>query len=136
MSTVVLTAGLVAQATGGRLITGSPLTPFGSVSTDSRAIQPGALFIALKGDRYDGHAFVGDALAAGASGFLLAADMAESAGAGLAAGAAAIVVQDTLTALQRKAQLAQWKGRARAARAGDATPRVPRPRRAARPARR
>ena len=40
---------------------------FPCVSTDSRAITPGCLFIALKGDTFDGHAFVEKALASGAA---------------------------------------------------------------------
>ena len=38
------------------------------VETDSRSIQPGALFIPLTGERFDGHAFISDALQAGAAG--------------------------------------------------------------------
>lgn len=37
-----------------------------SVAIDSRAMQPGALLVALKGERADGHAFVAEALAQGA----------------------------------------------------------------------
>ena len=37
-------------------------------SVDSRTIRPGELFFALKGPRFDGHAFVGEALARGAVG--------------------------------------------------------------------
>jgi UDP-N-acetylmuramoyl-tripeptide--D-alanyl-D-alanine ligase len=40
---------------------------FSSVSTDTRSIAPGALFVALRGERFDGHAFVERALAGGAS---------------------------------------------------------------------
>lgn len=36
------------------------------ISTDSRHIQPGTVFVALRGDRFDGHAFVERALAQGA----------------------------------------------------------------------
>ncbi|MDZ7413676.1 MAG: UDP-N-acetylmuramoyl-tripeptide--D-alanyl-D-alanine ligase [candidate division KSB1 bacterium] len=36
------------------------------VSIDSRTTEPGDLFIAIKGERFDGHQFVGQALAAGA----------------------------------------------------------------------
>jgi UDP-N-acetylmuramoyl-tripeptide--D-alanyl-D-alanine ligase len=39
---------------------------FDSVSTDSRSIPPGCLFVALHGQSYDGHSFVTDALARGA----------------------------------------------------------------------
>lgn len=42
-----------------------------SVSIDSRRIEPGALFVALPGEHTDGHAFVGDAFAAGATGALV-----------------------------------------------------------------
>ena len=42
-----------------------PVT-FASISTDSRAIQPGALFVALVGERFDGHDHLPGAAAAGA----------------------------------------------------------------------
>ena len=41
---------------------------FSSVSTDSRAIAPGALFVALEGDRFDGHSYLAAVAAAGATG--------------------------------------------------------------------
>jgi UDP-N-acetylmuramoyl-tripeptide--D-alanyl-D-alanine ligase len=41
---------------------------FSGISTDSRAIQPGALFLALVGERFDGHDHVAAAAAAGATG--------------------------------------------------------------------
>src|SRR3990172_4722713 len=40
---------------------------FPAVSTDSRAVRHGDLFVALKGERFDGHEFVAQAAAAGAS---------------------------------------------------------------------
>ncbi|GGT53873.1 UDP-N-acetylmuramoyl-tripeptide--D-alanyl-D-alanine ligase [Actinomadura citrea] len=42
----------------------------GPVVIDSRAVEPGALFAALKGERADGHDFAAGALAAGAAGVL------------------------------------------------------------------
>ncbi len=39
---------------------------FDSVSTDSRHIQPGQLFVALTGERFDGHAYLADVAAKGA----------------------------------------------------------------------
>ncbi len=42
------------------------------VSTDSRAIQPGCLFIPLEGERFDGHSFINSALEAGAAGCVTA----------------------------------------------------------------
>ena len=47
---------------GGR----APLT-FRGISTDSRAIRPGALFVALQGERFDGHEYLGAVVAAGAT---------------------------------------------------------------------
>jgi UDP-N-acetylmuramoyl-tripeptide--D-alanyl-D-alanine ligase len=41
---------------------------FTGVSTDSRSVEPGHLFVALKGDRFDGHRFVAEALSRGATG--------------------------------------------------------------------
>jgi len=101
-----LTAGLVAQATGGRLTGGSPDTVFESVSIDTRTLQPGALFIAIKGDNFDGHEFVDEAVRRGAAGMLVSrAPQAVEGGvdeapALAAAPAVTIVVDDTLEALQ------------------------------------
>jgi UDP-N-acetylmuramoyl-tripeptide--D-alanyl-D-alanine ligase len=44
---------------------------FNAVCTDSRAVKPGDLFVALKGERYDAHTFVAQAAAAGAAGLLV-----------------------------------------------------------------
>ena len=49
---------------------------FTSVGTDSRAVIPGMLFVALKGDRFDGHDYVVDVLAKGAVGALVAHEWA------------------------------------------------------------
>ncbi len=89
----VLTAGLVAEMTGGRLVAGAPDAIFTAVSIDSRTIEPGALFVALRGRR-DGEAFAGAALARGAAGLLMTRPPAD------AGGTAVIVVPDTLQALQ------------------------------------
>jgi UDP-N-acetylmuramoyl-tripeptide--D-alanyl-D-alanine ligase len=53
----------------GRILgTGLLDTPITGVSTDTRTLQPGDLFVALRGERFDGHDYVGAALAAGACG--------------------------------------------------------------------
>ena len=44
----------------------APVT-FSGISTDSRAIRPGALFVALQGERFDGHEYLGAVAAAGAT---------------------------------------------------------------------
>ena len=58
----------ILRATGGRLISGSLKTEIKGVSIDSRTIYPGELFIAIKGERFDGHDFVEEALRRGAMG--------------------------------------------------------------------
>ena len=54
-----------ALATAGTAVGGN--AAFSSVSTDSRAIQPGQLFVALRGERFDAHAFVSAVAAQGAA---------------------------------------------------------------------
>ena len=69
------------------------------VSTDTRQLAGGELFVALRGDRFDGHDYVGAAMDAGAIGALVDTEEAAAGRAGL------IVVPDTLIGLQR---LAHW----------------------------
>jgi len=91
---VVLTAGMVAEATGGRLVRGDRTHVFAGVSIDTRTLGPGTLFVALRGDRFDAHAFLADAVRAGAAGLLVdtAPDATDA--------TLVIVVDDTLVALQ------------------------------------
>ena len=72
------------------------------VSTDSRSIQPGDLFIALRGEKFDGGAYAEDALRQGAAGVVL--DHAQA-----PAVTQAIRVDDTRLALGRLA--AAWRAR-------------------------
>ena len=44
---------------------------FNAVGTDSRAVTPGMLFVALKGERFDGHDYVREVLAKGAVGAMV-----------------------------------------------------------------
>ena len=53
-----LTITQVVEATNGRLAQGRPDAPLTGVSTDSRTLAPGELFIAIRGERFDGHDFV------------------------------------------------------------------------------
>src|SRR5918997_2709768 len=60
----------VAAVTGGRLHRASGDERVTAVEFDSRAIRPGGLFVALPGERVDGHAYAAAAIAAGAAGVL------------------------------------------------------------------
>lgn len=75
-----LTVNDVRRATGARLLTlppeGDPPT-FGAVSTDSRAVPRGSLFVALTGERFDGHDFVVAAAQAGAGAALVERPVAD-----------------------------------------------------------
>jgi len=53
-------------ATTGTLVTEGQPGLLGKISTDSRAIGPGDIFVALKGEAFDGHAYMEKAVAAGA----------------------------------------------------------------------
>lgn len=63
-----VSAATVLQATGGVLIQGDPEVPFVGVSTDSRSVRPGELFFALRGEHFDGHRFLPEAIQQGARG--------------------------------------------------------------------
>lgn len=63
---IQMTAGFVANATGAKLV-GDPAVLLSTVVTDSRAIRPGCLFVALRGERFDGNDFVIAAFEQGAS---------------------------------------------------------------------
>lgn len=77
MDGVSLSVKEVLEATGGALLAGSPATAFVTFSTDTRSLQPGALFFALRGERFDGHAFLAEAAARGAAGAVVAAPPGE-----------------------------------------------------------
>lgn len=100
----------VLAGTNGRLIAGPGGQPFRGASLDSRTIQPGELFIALRGDRLDGHAFVEDALARGAGGALVQhVAEGEPWGSPDWSGPPIVLVDDTSEALPRMA--AHWRRR-------------------------
>lgn len=61
-----LSLGFILSATGGRLGRESFNIKINRVCTDTRNITPGCLYIALKGDRFDGHDFIEDAFRKGA----------------------------------------------------------------------
>jgi len=66
-----MTLGWLANAVGGRVLSGDDGLPIGGVTTDTRTLQRGDFFVALRGPRFDGHAFVGEAINRGAVGALV-----------------------------------------------------------------
>jgi UDP-N-acetylmuramoyl-tripeptide--D-alanyl-D-alanine ligase len=86
----------VVRWTGGELAAGDAASACRGVTIDSRRVAPGVLFVAIRGPRHDAHAFLADAVGAGAAGLLV------ERGAGLPAnlGACSVVaVDDTTRAL-------------------------------------
>lgn len=70
----------VVAAAGGRLVRGALTQPFERVVIDSRTAQAGDLFVAVPGQRFDGHRFLGAAAAAGAAGVIVQRGQAAEAG--------------------------------------------------------
>ena len=96
------------KAVGATLIgaDGSENIAFSGVSTDSRKIEAGQLFVALRGESFDGHEFLATARASGAAAAMVAADavaaLTETA-------LPLVVVEDTRLALGSLA--AEWRSR-------------------------
>ncbi len=98
------TAAEAAAATAGRATANWRAT---GVSIDTRTLQPGDLFVALK-DARDGHDFVADALAGGA-----AAALVSRVPEGVGPGAPLLIVDDVLPALERLGRAARARTGAR-----------------------
>lgn len=87
----------IVQATGGKLLSGRSdlaIDP-ASISTDTRTIKKGDLFIALKGDHFNADDFADEALRKGSAGVVVSRPPAHE-----VKGRVVIVVKDTTTALQ------------------------------------
>jgi UDP-N-acetylmuramoyl-tripeptide--D-alanyl-D-alanine ligase len=88
----------VARFSGGRVVKGDPSLPVDRLHTDTRTLLAGDCFVALHGDRFDGHAFVAQvknhgAVAALISNPLISSDLPDDLG--------LVEVPNTLEALQR-----------------------------------
>lgn len=93
-NTIIWSAADAAQATDGELKGGESWAASG-ISIDSRTVEKGDLFIALKGDNGDGHQYVADALSKGAAAAIVSHvpdDVADD--------APLLIVDDTFTAVQ------------------------------------
>jgi UDP-N-acetylmuramoyl-tripeptide--D-alanyl-D-alanine ligase len=99
---VRLTAAQAAAAMAGSLVAGPAGAAIGGVSIDTRTLKPGDLYVAIIGERLDGHRFVGEALRAGAAGIVVSDP--SSVPPDVAAAVVAVQVDDTTRALQRLAQ--------------------------------
>lgn len=84
----------VLGATGGELVTVGDRARFTGVTTDTRQIEPGQLFVAIRGDTHDGHTFAAAAAKAGAGAVVLERGVLEAVPRG-----GVIAVADTLAAL-------------------------------------
>ena len=89
----------VRQALGMRADLAQDGVEFTGVSTDSRTVAEGDLYVALVGDRFDGHDFVADAFSKGAAGAVVSRPAAGDPAGRL------YPVDDTLVALGRLARL-------------------------------
>lgn len=96
------TAADAVRATGGE---GSGGWTAGGVSIDTRTLEPGDLFVALRGPNHDAHDFVGAAFARGAAAAMVDRDVADAPGALLRVG-------DTLAGLEALARFARARSAA------------------------
>lgn len=85
----------IAAWCGGRLTGGDHAATVTVVSSDSRAVKAGELFIAIRGEKFDGHDFLADVARRGASGAITGREVP-----GLPQSFTQIVVGDTVRALQ------------------------------------
>jgi UDP-N-acetylmuramoyl-tripeptide--D-alanyl-D-alanine ligase len=97
----VLTIREILTATGGTLLRGSEDLVVTSVSTDTRNLEPGALYVPLVGERFDGHAFAPDAIGRGAVAVLVSHEVE------VPETAAVVRVTDTLAAFGHLAR--HWR---------------------------
>ena len=89
------------RATGGAVFDGERAPQFIRLTTDTRAIGPGDTFLALRGERFDGHAYVREAVAKGAVAIVIDDPSAR------VEGCTTLVVADTLRAYMALAAAAR-----------------------------
>jgi UDP-N-acetylmuramoyl-tripeptide--D-alanyl-D-alanine ligase len=91
----------LAEWAGGRLANAAPAREAEGVSTDSRGIRPGEVFVALQGPRFDGHRFVENAFQRGAA--LAVVEREDALG-----GRPGLIVENSLRALGEMAARCRW----------------------------
>ena len=107
MAEALWTIDELVAATGGRLH-GTVTMPLAAVTIDSRGVKPGDIFVAIKGDRHDGHDFVATALKAGAGLGIVSRVTPEM----LAAGPVLEVADDPLRGLEKMGMAARARSQA------------------------
>ena len=93
---VVLNLDLLVRATGATVLARGP-ERFTGAFIDGRAVVPGGLWFAIRGERFDGHDFAAQAIASGAAGLVIARERA--AGFAIPPGVTVVAVDDTVRAL-------------------------------------
>ncbi len=81
------------EGTGGAINGGGKKSLFGNISTDTRALQAGDIFVALAGEKFDGHDYVQTAVVAGAAAVIVQREVQ------VPEGTLVVHVADTLQAL-------------------------------------
>jgi UDP-N-acetylmuramoyl-tripeptide--D-alanyl-D-alanine ligase len=104
---VIVSARSAIAAVQATLVHGEALPAAFRFSTDTRTLEPGDVFVALRGERFDGNDYVANAFAAGAAAAVV------DRRAVLPPGAAALVVADTRAAYLAFAAVARSRSRAR-----------------------
>ncbi|MBI5774330.1 MAG: UDP-N-acetylmuramoyl-tripeptide--D-alanyl-D-alanine ligase [Verrucomicrobia bacterium] len=93
----------LAEACGGELVQDDPQMRVSRICTDSRQIQPGDLFLALAGEKFDGHDYLNEVAAKGAAAFVVNREKVEQAsrlfGEGQARRLPYVAVENTRAAL-------------------------------------
>ena len=104
-ATTSLAVGAILAPLAAQLVCGSEKARFNGVSTDTRSLRTGELFVALSGANYDGHDFVSQAQQRGAAAVLVSRR--------LDLPIAQILVADTLSAYLQLAGWwrARWRGK-------------------------
>ncbi len=95
----------IIQATAGKLIRGELGLRIKGISIDTRTIKPGEAFVAIKGDNFDGHNFIKQAVKKGASCIIKESRVKKP----LPAHAACVEVKDTLRSLGDLARFQRQK---------------------------
>ena len=100
---LILNIGEIIKATGGSLISGNSEAEIRGISTDSRKINDGCMFIPLIGERFDGHDYIKAALDSGAAAVLTQrGDIADGAGTFIRVGDTSKALRDIAAYYRKK----------------------------------